>query len=950
MSGLISYLGGAIFSIFKGIATTTLSTAQNTVKWGVTSSVTGIVRAIPSQAYNVAKNSVKGTAGKVSAVETQALKVAGVTGGFVSGAANLVIYAVGFLIGLFVVLCLYGVIGKGGRSVSRIITDFGESSIRDFRARVPTPLYFLGVVVSSLIYNTGRVLGVVFRLLPFLIPLFVVLALWLFVFELNKESVVLGIDTTVRGSVMLYNVALSAFDLTIQGSNLMLPLINSEIHGNFKTGLAFYDAVSKSQEFSVDVSDVQKDVQLFTVQGRRLAEKKGRIPQFITPRKIAKAIKSKILFDQSNVKLTILVVTLLYSTGIGAILFTSYVVFQAVIVKSMCIIADFNCAISEFGEFIVNGIIYIVNLIITPAFPAFPYVTTIACGEGNFLATTPRECAGGVTTVLTPGLFRGLLDKRRLGSVHDMLHCEFYDGRYTEYYATTALHTTSNYSLSCPTTYKALAGALQSLVVMEKLDVTSECLEMCNLGTWISSCPEQESMQILGSCDQPTRRRLIPNRLSKLGRVNFTAPPAHSSGGSRFQLLHDLKRLIPAEFTVSGVDCNLKIQNPLDIYEIFVNLYCMVSYITSKPQIKDSLFPKSSHSVSHRHLEAIRDYVNPHQVRQMWFLRDKNIDPFVYFLEGTVEPLSESPSESTPVSEPRQRRRTQNKISKWMMPCASDENPSLILCVSDMKTCVTDWEQCPEINPLDSPSQFQVLYYQYTQIMNVFKQFDPQEYISRMVKCLRELRPENDPISSQNIDKSVEERENLEYCNLMLAPSKWEPEYATVSATGVIDSWLCSSTTLFNGCYCPGFYDSSVLREFYESSPFSPTVLYVINNGILDLWYVFSWATPLSIVIIPFLPLSTQTHWELINSDLTDGEKALCFVAHLGSLGMVLYLALVATLVALWVVWNIETIQSYLTDKEDSYSDINTETDDHMIIVKLHERLNALEKLLHKKE
>jgi hypothetical protein len=126
-------------------------------------------------------------------------------------------------------------------------------------------------------------------------------------------------------------------------------------------------------------------------------------------------------------------------------------------------------------------------------------------------------------------------------------------------------------------------------------------------------------------------------------------------------------------------------------------------------------------------------------------------------------------------------------------------------------------------------------------------------------------------------------------------------------------------------------------------------MVYVINNGILDFWYILSWLTPISVVIVPFLPVSTYTHWELINSDLTGGEKALCFSVHLGSFGVTLFLAICAAVAAMFAVYNIETINEWMF-MEDSEQD---ELEEHETLAdlfrNLRDRIHTLEKLADKK-
>ena len=932
VTGIVSYIGSTFEGILKYVAKSTLSVATNTAVGGVKTAI----GQLPNVAIRSAQKGVSKLGAKVNTVETAAIETVKVTQGVFGLASSWILTLLGFAIGIILYLLLNGIIGKGGKTFGEVLRALGKSSLKEFKKRAPTPIVFLGVLLASFIYNLGRIVRLIFKLLPLLIISTIISILWLYVFELNKESAILAIDSAFKGGVMLYNVGLSVFDLGIQGANALLPLYNSEIKNDVKLAIAFYDAVSKNSA-QADVTGLQQDVDLFATNGgRRLSNKVGPVPQFKVPPKVQKAIKSKVLFDESSNKLNILVVSLLYSSGLGAIILGSLVILQAITVKVICFVGDFTCGINEIGQWIVNGILYLINLLFANLFGARTYFTTIACGEGNFLASTPAECAGGVTTVLTPGLFSGLLASRRLLKTDQTLYCDYFGGMYTEYYQTREIFSTSNASLACPATYQALAGALQTLVVMESLDVTEPCLQICNLGTFIESCPETKSQTIIGSCDQPTKRNLIPARVSRLGRYNFTQPKPVASG--RFQFLHDLKNAIPMKFKVGNLECNLELQGGLpSMHELFLNLYCMVAYVFSKPELKESLFPKSPAPVNTRHLEMIRDYVNPHKLRQLWYLSHHQEDPFTYFIEGP------------PVEVKPQRRRLQNKISTWMMPCASDVNPNLILCWSDMKTCVDDWGKCPEFNIETAPSQFQYLYYQYTQLMVVLDEYDIQQYFAETISKWRNQKPATDPLSPQNFDKPIEELVNLEYISPQVTPVIWQPQYASISATGLVDTYICQSNTTFNGCYCPGFYDSSVLLELYSSAALSPTMVYVINNGILDFWYILSWLTPISVVIVPFLPVSTYTHWELINSDLTGGEKALCFSVHLGSFGVTLFLAICAAVAAMFAVYNIESINEWMF-MEDSEQD---ELEEHETLADLfrniRDRIHTLEKLADKK-
>ena len=941
----------AIFEFLKQIGDVFASAGKSlagVVGGTVKGSITVTTKELGKQAFSTSISqatksiSKKGT---MNTVENKLFDVASSTGGILFSSASIVI---GFLISVVTLICYYGFFKsckRGGVSLSEWIADASSELLKDMKQYAPTPVFIVIVFFFSLVENlvTKIVLPILRNIIPLTIMLGVII-ITVYMFELNKAAFVQSVDYSARAGVMVANVGLSIFDLMVQGSNFLSPLVNSEIHSGVTTTLAFYDAIVKQQAFPVSISEVQQDFNLFSASGntgrRQLRQKQGEIPQYKILEKVKKAMKAKVIFDQSKTKLGIVIIALVFGSGLGSVFFAAFVVMQAVIFKAGCFIADVRCGIQELIEWIFNGIIYLVNLILSPIpiFKPFGYIESIACGEKDFVSGMVKECAGGVTTILNPGLFRGLLtssNARRL--MNKVIHCELFEGKYTEYYRTIELHSTSNSSLACPRTYEALSNGMRAILLLEELDNSESCIDFCITGTAVEFCPIENTTLIVGKCKTPQRRQLLPNRFNKFMKLNSTTL-AH--GHSKFQLLHDLKNHIPSQFTVNNFDCNLRLDNANDIYEIFVGLYCLVSYIFSTPDLKSLLMQSTTTNFHSRQLSVLNGHFNVHEIRKAWYIHTNGISPLVHL--GHTEETSNITNNKP--------RRLQNKISPWMMPCPSNIDPSQILCPTDMITCTDDFFKCPPINLDNPPNELELVLFQYTQLMTIYESFEPSEYVSDVITCWRTTTNENSPISPQNLDKPIEEQVLLTHCTPMIKPSLWKPSYYTLSATGYVNDNFCVSPTQFNGCNCPGCANIDVFRVLFQDGPFSPALLLLVHNGLMTLWMVITTISPVAIIIYPFIPISSRQKWDVVNSDLTGYEKAWCFVWHIPSLLSLVFIFWTARLMANWVIGTIESTNKRMDVSSNEFNKLDAENETIEILNHLNDRMLNIEQSLKRKE
>lgn len=887
---------------------------------------------ITKQSITVAKNTVTDKKSNADVAQSALISTASKASGAISTVAlafiSISVTVIGALLLLFIVPCTRITLEEIGKRAER----FTRETIRELKQVVPNPLVYLLVVILSIPYAFVTAVFLPFiRNIQFYLIALVIILIWLYVFEFNKEATIQFIDHMTRTSVMGTNIGLKMFDYGVQIGNIALPVYNDAVHGSVNTIIAIYDALSK-QSLDLDLADLDENVDITTISsGRLLAIKPAK--RLTLSSKLKKTIITYIGLNQIQVSLAAVVIGIALGSGLGPILVRALVIFYTFAVKLFCTIVDIPCAIREYSEFVFNLILSPIDRFLDIFRTLIPFrqlgPVYFACGERDFLSITPSQCAGGVATVNPPGLFRGLIKKtaRRLDS--SVISCDYFDGSFVEYYQTELLHKTTNDTIACEHIYKALTGKLQALLVMEKIDYTEACIDVCHLGTLIEICPEQdEYVKIVGTCIQPPakkKRRLIKKfkyggmfkQTQFVSNNNFTS----SSSTSKFHLIQDLKSTVPLEFTLDGFECNLQIQNNLDIYEIATNLGCLVSYVLKSKNIdyKNIFSNLGTQDVHVRRI--LNDYNNEYQLfdkhkfRQFLHYSTSNDDIIDYFVPKNIDPDIDH------------RRELQNKKSPWMMPCPSSTDPNQILCFTDMKTCVTSYSDCPELNLDSAPSELQYLGYQYTKIMSAFDSFEPIDYLSSLNDCWREYRdPSKDPMKKVNLEKTIEEQRLLTYCPPMIKPSIWQPEFVQVSATGLADLYICQSSTQFDGCYCPGYYDSDVLIKYYEAGTFSPYVIYVFSNGLLSIWYLLTNVAPISVIMTAFVPANTIAHWNVINSDLTGVERGLCFGIHFGSLGMTLWIASVVYLFASMIAKMYLISERYLF--MDDYIKLNQEKKD----------------------
>lgn len=897
-------------NIISSLVDSVFNRVRNVVENVVSKTGTKIAASIPGpidlvkQSITVTRNQVKGTSNNIDGAQAALVSTATTASGIISTVGwaliSVVVSVVFGLILLFIIPCTRNTLEVIGKRAQR----FTRETIRELKQVFPNPLVYLCVVILSIPYAFLTAVFIPFiKNLQFYIIALVIILIWLYIFEFNKESTVQFIDHMTRTTMMGTNIGLKLFDYGVQITNLGLPIYNDAVHGSVNTIIAIYDALAKQSLFDIDLADLDENVDITTISnGRLLAIKPAK--RLSLNSKIQKTIITYIGLNQIQVSLSAVVIGIALGSGLGPILVRALVIFFTIVVKLFCTIVDFPCAILEYTEFVFNLFLLALDRLLDIFRTIIPFKQLgplrFACGEKDFLSLTPSQCAGGVATVNPPGLFQGLLKKTSRRLEQSVLSCDYFDGSFVEYYQTNLLHQTTNDTLACEHVYKALSGKLQALLVFEKIDYTEECIDVCHLGTLIQICPEQEQyVKIIGRCIQPLAKK--KRRLIKKFKYGGMFKPVQSvqtnhtetTSTSKFRFMQDLKATVPIEFHLDGFECNLNIQNTMDIYEIATNLGCLAAYVMKSKNIDyKSIFGNFASQDVHVR-RVLTEYnnqfelFNKHRFRQFMHYSTSNDDIVDYFVPKII-PIQEQP-----------RRELQNKKSPWMMPCPSSTDPNQILCFTDMKTCATDYSNCPELNLDNAPSELQYIGYQYTKLMSALDSFEPVDYVSTLNDCWREYRdPSKDPMKKVNLEKPIEQQILLTYCPPMVKPTIWQPEFVQVSATGLVDTYICQSTTQFDGCYCPGYYDSNVLIKYYEGGAFSPYIIYVFSNGLLSIWYLLTNVAPISVIMTAFVPADTIAHWNVINSDLTAVERGICFAIHFGSLGMTLWIAAVVYLFA----------------------------------------------------
>ncbi len=814
--------------------------------------------------------------------------------GAIGALSGVLIWIVGLTLSLLI-FCAIPLIRKSLIKLFSRLDDFLDSFRKTRgRSRKETNIIYIVfiIIVSVPISLIRNVILPVLRNLPIIIFVLVLTIVWIYVIEFNGPFVVETTEHVAQGLIMGSNIAIRLFDKTIQVGNFLLPLRNLAAQVSAETVITVYDAIKARPRFSINVPEITTDPDLFRgrllyndtfyERGRRNLEFLPNKPQDVSP-VIKRSFRTMIKLELMRLKITKVVLKIVLGSGIAALFFLLSQLVTAGTIKTICVAASPVCAIREILEYIANILVTGVNLLFAPIFSFFnfkiPDVTGVACRADDFTPDVPTDCAGGVDTVVAPGLFKNLpvTGSRRLS-------CEYYDGTYTEYMGIKLLHETTNSSEYCPHTYRAFKHPLENVLVMEDINM-HDCYEICHLGTLFESCPEHDNhLKIKGQCLQETP---LPPKQRDLSGVTPT---------SRFQIIRSLKQKIPLEFTVAGMECNLKSANP-DVYEQFFNMLCMAMYLSQGTDFS-SLVSKTT--TPRRMMNDISlDYFR-HKSRQLKYMMETdstNQSLVDYMLFGTDEDdYIQKPS-----------TRPSRELLSVYKKCP-DDIP--ILCYADFKTCVSDEAKCPEV-PEDG-TWYQYAMYQYEGFFQLTEQFDFNDFAKEVYDCWKEYTPATSPMSDINLQLPVEEQVKLTYCFPMVAPVIWEPTYFNLSVSSAIDQYVCSSSNSFAGCTCPGYYSNVQIMNFYSNGFFDWRFIYVILNGLLAVWFVCSLIFPLVYVLSILLPLPTLTLWNMIKGDLTLEQEIYCFVRHLGSLGLFLWFVLVIILFTNFIFGVYQAIEYWL--------------------------------------
>ncbi len=732
----------------------------------------------------------------------------------------------------------------------------------------------------------------------------VVVILWFYsyVFEENlpavKNFVVHGSATAEFG----INMGQTMFATSIEINDLIRPYVNSGFKNAAHTTNALYSCVQITNfESAITSTSLGTDDILG---GRRLGEV---IPKVIDGESVDKITKFEaiyITFSEASNNIGVIFLELACESHIMEYIEPFLELFAALVTKLYCAILGQYCTILE----VLDALFLLLCKFFSFGLGCQGQVTVgVSCKGGMFPPGVTSSCRGNLFSINPPGLFVNA----PVQALHDrvLITCDHYNGRFQEAVHGEVTSSTYNETTACPFS-KRTFDPYQNTFNMDMLKVV-DCYKACIYGVQYRVCGDGKRYYN-GSCFQHERIK----KTEALRRVRRLAPSGFfhtedGSGGSskilsRAEMIESIKT--PGRFNIKGMgDCDVT-KPPQNIWDILIDGACVASYLHNKRTMEQQSSGATAGGGSYGLLEIMNN-----KVRRLLHDKENNQLDRVARLTGVMKPLSHVLKKTTAkVNHFKARRRAlHDAYTVHRRQLDSTCLPGWTLCLNKRQCYKTD--PTSECRPVIQTSSFIDALTQYQdEFHHKLSEFELFSFLDGERKCYLRQRedPSIDPTNPDTFDLTCEQKQLLLYCFPQSPPScGYNPTYVQLNGQAFLDQ-ACA-----NGCNCP-FLDVT-LAQVRTHGIFTTATVYHVYNGALCLYFLVFVLNPLvwiiNAIFVSILPADVYGQWLAIDGDYTFDEWLWCFVAHLGSLGIMLVILFIAY--SMWKIF-IRMLR-YLQGRED---------------------------------
>lgn len=634
-------------------------------------------------------------------------------------------------------------------------------------------------------------------------------------------------------AVNVINFLGACVEILLQMSNLINPFLHMIEKQTFLLLIHIYDGI----QYSIQVFG---NAQFST--GRRLGDMgfSEYFFGFIEP-----FIQLGLAIMQAHLLLMTTVIDIFFRLGFAHIILYLMDIFVIIFTKLGCIISGQWCSLLEIFHFIVNGYIFAVLELLCFGLCTIPDAP-IACTSGVLHSLdVPDICAGGVFSIDPPGWFSQLTpSRRRLSDEHDIV-CENTGGKYREYLQGEEVHTSTTIKEACPharSSFHEYGHALN----MERLD-THSCYTVCVRGVSYKACPSGHR-EFIGSCgasqsynityaDAKGRLDGFFNVDTGLTHVPLDKNKAQNSVYSREELAATLKEMTGMQFTVGGIQCDLtRPQN--SYFEAIVDYGCIAARIWGMNT------NENSHNVEAifkhgRHLDdrstIIADLLQQlNKLRHTTRISQTYVDAYSHPSAPPDNPVIQLKKVFTKVVNYQPRNETMYRkprsVTRRQLNALITCPPGQILC-ANQEQCVDDFSEC---NTSEKFSILQMIMYYLERASIFISGIDMETFFGDVFQCWRDLTPETDPTSFDNIFSTAEQRSiQCIWCFPSTPPTRWVWTDIVYSLRDSMAKSCVAISNVFSGCQCPMFYSEIGTTLPYWNDWVSVNFMNIFFNGLI---------------------------------------------------------------------------------------------------------------------
>lgn len=636
-------------------------------------------------------------------------------------------------------------------------------------------------------------------------------------------------------SIVVINVVnfIGAFlEILLQLANLINPFTHMVLKQTFLLLIHIYDGI----EYSIRVFG---NAQFST--GRRLGDMgfSEYFFDFIEP-----FIQLGLAIMQAQLLLMTTVIDIFFQLGFAHIILYLMDVFIILFTKLGCIVSGQWCSLLELFHFIVNDYILSIVELLCFGLCTIPDVP-IACTAGVLASLdVPNICAGGIFSIDPPGWFSQLNpSRRRLSSGHDIV-CENTGGKYREYLNGNEVHSATSNTDACPharASFHEYGHALN----MEQLD-THSCYTVCARGVAYKACPNGRR-EFIGSCSSASPSYNMSYGEAKVRLDGFFSMETGLSSplldknreqhGSynREELAAALKEMTGMQFTIGGIRCDLtRPQN--SYFEAIVDYGCIAARIWSVSGNSNNvgeIFKHGRH-LSDRNTMVIELLEHLSKLRHTTRISQTYVDgyrhpsvpmdnPVIQMKKIFIKVVNYQPRNATRIGKTRGVVRRQLNA---LITCP----PGQVLC-ANQEQCVVDFKDCTSSETF---SILQLIMYYLERASIFISGIDMETFFGDMFQCWRDLTPETDPTSFENIFSTEEQRAiNCIWCFPSYPPMHWTWTDIHYSLRDSISKSCAAVSNVFSECQCPMFYSEITTTLPYWNDWVSVNFMTIFFNGLI---------------------------------------------------------------------------------------------------------------------